>query len=144
MDPQMLRSTVHDQSPARPSAHFDTHTHTYARTHSVSRDSVFGIATTVRTGLSGVWIPAGSRDFYLLKNVQTGSVAHLASCSMDTCFFFGIRRPGRDTGHSPPCSIEVKHEWSCTSTPPMTSWCGRRQLCLMSRVHKFSKSLVDT
>jgi len=29
----------------------------------------------------------------------------------------GVKRPGRETNHSPPCSAEVKNWWSCTSTP---------------------------
>jgi len=29
----------------------------------------------------------------------------------------GIKRPGREVGHSPPSSAEVKNAWSYTSTP---------------------------
>jgi hypothetical protein len=28
----------------------------------------------------------------------------------------GVKRPGRETGHSPPSSAEVKNAWSYTST----------------------------
>jgi hypothetical protein len=34
-------------------------------------------------------------------------------------YFPGLKRPGRDSGHSPPFSAEVKNEWSCTSTLPV-------------------------
>jgi hypothetical protein len=36
-----------------------------------------------------------------------------------------IKRPGRETDHSPPSSAEVKNEWSYTSTPQYVfmAWC---------------------
>jgi hypothetical protein len=30
-----------------------------------------------------------------------------------------VKRPGREAGHSPPSSAEVKNAWSYTSTPPV-------------------------
>jgi hypothetical protein len=30
----------------------------------------------------------------------------------------GVKRPGREAGHSPPTSAEVKKIWIYTSTPP--------------------------
>jgi hypothetical protein len=30
----------------------------------------------------------------------------------------GVKRPGRESGHSPPSSAEVKNAWSYTYTPP--------------------------
>jgi hypothetical protein len=33
--------------------------------------SVVGVATTLRTQQSGVWIPVGAGDFSFLQNVQT-------------------------------------------------------------------------
>ena len=32
-------------------------------------------------------------------------------------YFPGIKRPGRDYRHSPPSSVEIKNDWSYTSTP---------------------------
>jgi hypothetical protein len=32
--------------------------------------------------------------------------------------FYMVQRPGRNVEHSPASSIEVKYEWSCTSSPP--------------------------
>jgi hypothetical protein len=31
--------------------------------------------------------------------------------------FLGVKRPGREVDHSPPCSAEVKNAWSYTFTP---------------------------
>jgi hypothetical protein len=31
----------------------------------------------------------------------------------------GVKRPGRETDHSPPSTAEVKNAWSYTSTPPV-------------------------
>jgi hypothetical protein len=33
-------------------------------------------------------------------------------------FPWGVKRPGRESDHSPPTSAEVKKMWICTSTPP--------------------------
>jgi len=39
--------------------------------------------------------------------------------------YLGVSRPGREADHSPPCSAEVKNEWSYNSTPQyaFVSWC---------------------
>jgi hypothetical protein len=42
------------------------------------------LRTRIRAGRSGVWISARTRDFSLLRNVQTSSEAHPASCSTGT------------------------------------------------------------
>jgi hypothetical protein len=57
----------------------------------------------------GVRSPAGAKDFSSNLCVQTGSGAHLASCTMGTGGPFpgGKARPGRDADHSPPSSTEV-------------------------------------
>jgi len=31
----------------------------------------------------------------------------------------GVKLPGLETDHSPPCTAEVKNAWSYTSTPPI-------------------------
>jgi hypothetical protein len=56
--------------------------------------------------------PAESRDFSSSLCVQTGSGAHLASCTMGTGGpLSGAKvRPGRDADHSPPSSAEVENE----------------------------------
>ena len=57
-------------------------------------------------------ILAAARDFSLVHNFQTGSVAHPASW--------------RDASHLPPSIADVKNEWSCTSAPPicLCGWMG--------------------
>jgi hypothetical protein len=32
----------------------------------------------------------------------------------------GLMRPGDETEHSPPSTVEVKNEWNYTSTPPVS------------------------
>jgi hypothetical protein len=49
--------------------------------------------------------------------VQTGPGAHPASCTMGTGSFPGVKRPGRDADHLPPCSAEVTKGKSCTYCP---------------------------
>jgi hypothetical protein len=34
-------------------------------------------------------------------------------------FFPGVQPPEREVNHTPPSTVEVKNEWSCTSTPPI-------------------------
>jgi hypothetical protein len=36
----------------------------------------------------------------------------------------GLKRPGRETYHSPPSSTEIKKAWRYTSTPPYITWRG--------------------
>ena len=50
---------------------------------------VVGILTTPPAGRSGVHIPAGVGVFALFQNVQSGSGALLASCSVGTGLFLG-------------------------------------------------------
>ena len=65
-----------------------------------------------------VQIPAGTKEFSRLQNVQTDSGAHLASCLLDTGVLpWRIKQPGHDVDHSHPSSAEVKNEWSYTSAP---------------------------
>jgi hypothetical protein len=54
-------------------------------------------------------IPEGAKNVSSNLCVQTGSVAHPASCPMGTGGPFpgGKARPGRDADHAPPSSVEV-------------------------------------
>jgi hypothetical protein len=85
-----------------------------------SRDSSVGVATgygLLDRGV-GVRVPIGSKKI-LLHVVQTGSVAHPASCKIGKgALSQGVKRPGREADHSSPTSAEVKKMWIYTSTPP--------------------------
>jgi len=50
--------------------------------------------------------------------------------------FSGYRdnRPGREIGHSPICSAEVKNEWSYSSTFDTRSWNGHGLLYFLLRL----------
>jgi hypothetical protein len=74
-------------------------------------DSSVGIALSY--GLedrgSRVRFPAGAGNFSLHHRVQNGSGAHPASYPMGSRgSSLGVKRPGRETDHSPPSSAEVK------------------------------------
>ena len=69
-------------------------------------DSSVGIAT--RYGLDGPGIESrwGGRDLPYQSIPARG--AHLASYTMGTGSFPGVKRPGRGVDHPPPSSAEVK------------------------------------
>jgi hypothetical protein len=58
-------------------------------------------------------IPGEARSFTFLRNVQTISGARLASYSVCT----GVKRPGREAGHSSPSNAEVKTVYLYTRPP---------------------------
>jgi hypothetical protein len=58
---------------------------------------------------SRVRLPAGPGNFSLHHSVQNGFGDHLASYPMGiTGFLLGIKRPERESDHSPPSSAEAK------------------------------------
>jgi hypothetical protein len=66
----------------------------------------------------GVWVPE-EQKFTFLQVVQTCSGAHPPSYPMGTGVLSpGVKRPGRETDHSPPISAEVKQTWAYTAIPP--------------------------
>jgi hypothetical protein len=68
------------------------------------------------------WMIGGSNpgNFYFHHRVQSGSGAHPASYPIGTRgSFSAVKRPGRETDHSPPSSAEVKNARRYTSTPPV-------------------------
>ena len=83
-----------------------------------NRGSIVGIVTVLLTGRSGARIPVGERDFSLLRNVQTGSGTHPASCSVGTeVLLRGQSGLGCAAKYSPPSIAEVRSEWSYTFSP---------------------------
>jgi hypothetical protein len=64
--------------------------------------------------------PGKGWDFSLHDRVQTGSGAPPASYPVGTWGSFpGVKRPGRETDHSPPSNAEVKNAWSYTFAAPI-------------------------
>jgi hypothetical protein len=73
----------------------------------------------LRAGRSGVRIPT-EESIFLLRNVRIGRAAHSASYSMGTGVPpSGVKRSGREFGHSFPANAEVQDEWSYTSASPI-------------------------
>jgi hypothetical protein len=69
------------------------------------------------------------QEFSFLHVVQAGIGVHPASYPMGTRnFSTGVKRPVRETDHSPPSSAEVKKSWIYTSTPPYVFG----QLCIFT------------
>ena len=67
------------------------------------RDSSVGIAA--RYGLDGPGIESRWGGARFSAPVQTGPVAHPASCTMGTGSLLGVKRPGRGAGTQPPSSV---------------------------------------
>jgi len=91
-------------------------------------------------GRSGVRLPAGTRNFFLFLNVQTGPGAHPASFSTGTVFVSpGVKQPGREVDHTSPISEKVKNVWSYnTVLPPpyaFMTWTGHSSLVPFGAVH---------
>jgi hypothetical protein len=64
--------------------------------------------------------PGRGKDYSLRQNFQIGSGVHPASYTIGTGFVLGGQSgPGREVNHVAPSMIEVRNEWSCTSSPPV-------------------------
>jgi len=73
--------------------------------HMVDRDSSAGIVTRYVLDGPGIKSRCGSR---FSASVQTGPGTLLASKTMNTGSFPGVKRPGRGVDHPPTSSAEVK------------------------------------
>jgi hypothetical protein len=88
--------------------------------YSGSQDNVVSTETRLQAGRSGIRILVGPRDIFLLQNVQISSGAQPDSYSIGTReSYHGVKRPGREANHSPPCSLEVNNAWSYNFTSPI-------------------------
>jgi hypothetical protein len=54
---------------------------------------------------------------FLFSKICTGSEAHQPPIQYVPSFFSGVKRPGPDNDHWPPCTVEVENEWGYTSAP---------------------------
>jgi hypothetical protein len=69
-------------------------------------------------GIKDSFINIGTHIF-----VQTGPVAHPASCTMGTGSFPGVKQPGRGIDHPPPPSADVKERVALYFySPSVPSW----------------------
>ena len=82
-----------------------------------SRDSVVSTAARLGAGRTRARIQAGSVNFSLLHNAQTGCGAHPAFYSVRVVVLSWRTRCGHVADHSSPSNDEVTNEWSYTSTP---------------------------
>ena len=73
----------------------------------VGRDIAVGIATGIRMDGPGIESRWGAR---FSAPVQTGTVVHPASCTMDTGSFPGVKRLGRGVDHPPHLAPRLKKE----------------------------------
>jgi hypothetical protein len=63
--------------------------------------------------------PWWGQQFSLLNVIQTGFGNHPASYPMGTRVLSQeVKRPRRESDHSPPTNAEVKETWVYTPTPP--------------------------
>jgi hypothetical protein len=75
-------------------------------------------------GLGGRGSFPGRRvSVFILRNVQTDSGGHPGSYPIDRrAISCGIKRPGRETDHSPPSSAEVKNGATISPLLNTSSW----------------------
>ena len=70
------------------------------------------------------WTVRGSnprRKKKILQNFQAGSGVHPTPCLVGSGgSFSGVKWPTRKVNQAPPSSVEVKNEWSYTSTPSIS------------------------
>lgn len=84
-----------------------------------SLECFVGMATTLRTGWSGVWIPVGGQGNFSSPQRP----GRLLGPSMLLFIeyrgqFQAVKRPAQQMNRSSPCITLVKNEWSCGRTPP--------------------------
>lgn len=83
--------------------------------HHFSLSPSVGIVTTLQNGIPGVWMSAVLSDFIFLfsKNDQTSFKTHPTSYSIGAAGFWpGLNWSEREANHLPPCSVEVRKEWT--------------------------------
>jgi hypothetical protein len=84
----------------------------------MGQDNSICIVTKLWAGQSGGGFAAGSKHSPVIQNIQTSSVAHLASCSagIGGSFVWG-QSSGCKVDYSPPTSAKVNNELSHISAP---------------------------
>jgi hypothetical protein len=94
-----------------------------------SHNSLVGIATRLWAGRSGFKGSIRGRSWGMFLFITVSRPALWPTQPLmqwvPGALFLGVKRPGREADHSPPCNSEVKNAWSCTSTPQYVfmAWC---------------------
>jgi hypothetical protein len=57
----------------------------------------------------------------IFQAIQTGNVAHPASCRLGTGSFLGIKLPELGADHPPPPSVGLRMDWIYASTSPLSA-----------------------
>jgi hypothetical protein len=88
-------------------------------------NEVYTTPTSLRPTLVGIAIGYGLDDQGVRVRITVGSRIFstssrpvLGSIQPPIQWVTGLKRPGREVGHSPPASAEVNRMWIYTSTPP--------------------------
>jgi hypothetical protein len=72
---------------------------------------------------SGFRFPAGTREFFLLRSVHTGTGAHPAAYLTGTrAHLPGIQQPERENCHSPLSIAEAKNDGATPTFPHTSPW----------------------
>jgi hypothetical protein len=87
---------------------------------------LFSVAIATNYWLDGrSSVPDKGKRFSVFHSFQTGSGAHQASFKMGTgALSPELKRPERETDHSPPSTAEVKYRGAIPPLPITSSWCG--------------------
>jgi hypothetical protein len=76
---------------------------------------------------------AGTRDFSLLHSVQTASEVYPASYPKATgALSPKLKKPGRESDHSPPSNVEVNNGGALPPFPYTSYWRGAEQIYLFT------------
>jgi hypothetical protein len=86
--------------------------------HPRSRDSVVGIWTGYGLGGVGVRVPIVNNFLFSKPSRPVLGSPIMLSNGCRGLLYLGVKRPGRETDHSPATIVEVKEMWIYTSTPP--------------------------
>jgi hypothetical protein len=94
--------------------------------HFLFRGSSVGIATGYGLddrGSEGS-IPGGGWEFFFSTSSRPALGPTQPIQWRSGALSLGVKRPGREAGHLPPSSVEVKNALRDTSTPNTSSWSG--------------------
>ena len=98
----------------------------------------------LRTGRSGIRIPAERRNFPLLQKFRPALESEKPPIQWVLVFFPGVKRPRRVAIHWPLSSVEVKNECGRTSAPRSCLHGVHRDKCTFLHRRYFLKQICFT